>query len=115
MFLSLWAVFTLLTFLITHGGLDEGPEHDLRVLQTTLGTLTGPLTGAIARGFQRCCLKFSLSLMVFCAPILSAGILAQFMGPLGGKKTRIVRMSLWILGWLAWFLGGIVSFGHALA
>ena len=107
-------VFTILTFLITNAGVDQGPDHNARVLQTTLGTITGPLTGAISRGFQRCCLEFSLKVMLYCAPFLLIGVLVQFIGLPHNAWLNALRMSLWIIGWLAWFLGGIVSFGHAL-
>ena len=114
-FACLLAVFMLLTFLITNSGVDDGPGHGARVIQTTLGTITGPLTGAISRGFQACCLSASLSIMMYCAPILAAGIAAQFC-PLPDRTwARVLQMSLWTTGWLAWFGGGILSFGHALS
>ena len=115
LFAALLALFTVLTYLITDAGVDGGPEHDARVLQTTAGTICGPLTGAISRGFQSCCLRFSLVLTAFCAPLLLIGAAAQFIGPPGGKGLRAARLTLWTAGWLAWFLGGIVSFAHALS
>ena len=114
-FVVMLAVFTILTFLITNAGLDPGPDHDARVLATTLGTVTGPLTGAISRGFQPCCLEFSLAVMLYCGPVLLIGILIQFIGLPKWRWLNALRMSLWIIGWLVWFLGGIVSFGHALS
>ena len=64
-FVVMLGVFMILTFLITNAGVDEGLDHNARVLETTLGTITGPLTGAISRGFQRCCLEFSLRVMLY--------------------------------------------------
>lgn len=114
-FTCLLAVFTLSTFLITHSGVDDGPGHGAFVIQTTLGTITGPLTGAISRGFQGCCLSASLSIMMYCAPILAGGIAAQYC-PLPERTwARVLKMTLWTAGWLAWFGGGILSFGHALS
>ena len=109
------SVFTLLTFLITSAGVDEGPEHNIRVLQTTIGTFAGPLTGAISRGFQSCCLRFSLTVMAYCAPVLLIGVLMQFIRLSDRKWIRVMRMTLWILSWLVWFMGGILSFLHALS
>lgn len=114
------AVFTILTFLITDAGLDDGPRHYLFVLLTSLFTITGPLTGAISRGAvfglqNNCCLKFSLMLMMYCAPFLFAGIVVQFFRFPKHKWLNILRMALWIIGWLVWFMGGILSFGHALS
>jgi len=113
-FTAIWASFTVLTFLVTNAGVDKGSEHNARVVQATLGTITGPLTGAISRGFQSCCLRFSLSVMAFCAPVLLMGIAIQFVGTSEQRSLRVVRMVLWILGWIVWFMGGILSFGHAL-
>jgi len=114
-FVVMLGVFTLLTFLITNAGGDKGEEHNARVLQTTLGTITGPLTGAISRGWQGCCLRFSLAVMACSAPVLLIGVLLQFIRLPDTKWITVLRMSLWIIGWLVWFLGGILSFGHALS
>jgi hypothetical protein len=114
-FVAMLAAFTVLTFLATNAGVDKGGgEHNARVLQATLGTITGPLTGAISRGFQGCCLRFSLTVMAYCAPLLLIGVVIQFVGSSRHRWLRITRMILWVLGWLVWFLGGILSFGHAL-
>ena len=68
MFAGLLSVFTILTFLFTNAAVDKGSEHNTRVLQATIGTFTGPLTGAISRGFQSCCLKFSIGVMAYLRP-----------------------------------------------
>lgn len=114
-FAGMLALFSTLTFLAMDAGLSPGPEHDLRVLQASVFTITGPLTGAISRGFQSCCLNCSLSLMACCAPVLVSGVLLQFIRLPDRRLTRAMQMAFWILGWLVWFLGGIVSFGHALS
>lgn len=114
-FAVMLVIFTILTFLITNEGVDHDSEHNTRVFFTTLGTITGPLTGAISRGFQSCCLRFSLTVMAYCALPLLLGVGLQFLHPGERKWLRVVRMSAWIVGWLAWFLGGIFSFLHALS
>ena len=111
----LLGAFTILTFLITSSGIDDGPEHNRQVLLTTAGTLTGPLTGAIARDFQGCCLRFSLWLVLWCSPVLLLGLVSQFILPVTCRRHRVIRMVLWISGWTVWFMGGIASFGHALS
>ena len=113
-FVGMLGVFSVLTFLATNAGVDDGCDRNARVLQATMGTITGPLTGAVARGFQGCCLGFSLSVMAYCAPVLLIGVMLQFVGSSERKWLRIVRMAFWILGWLVWFAGGLLSFGHAL-
>lgn len=114
-FSGLFGIFTVWTFLITNSGLSEGAGHARYVLQTTLGTISGPMTGAIARNFQSCCLHASLQLAGYCAPVLAIGAVAQFVGTPGGKRLRALRLVLWTLGWATWFAGGIVSFLHALS
>jgi hypothetical protein len=114
-FLIIFVVFTIITFLITNDAVDRGVEHNGIVLKATLETITGPMVGALTRGWQDCCLKFSLWVMMFTAPVLLLCILFQFI-PLPDKKWRTsLRMFIWILGWIVWFLGGILSFGHALS
>lgn len=111
----LLGIFAVWTFLIVDAGLDTGDEHYARVFITTLGTITGPLTGAISRNFQGCCLRASFQIMTCCAPILGIGLGIQFIGASNGKKIQALRMCFWILGWVVWFGGGIVSFLHALS
>jgi len=114
-FVGMLVVFMVLTFLITNVGVDDGPGHYASVFFTTMGTITGPLTGAISRGFQGCCLRFSLTVMAYCAPFLLIGLAAQFVRLPDRKWLRVVRICVWTVGWLVWFLGGLLSFGHALA
>ncbi len=113
-FAAMLAAFTAVTLLATSTGGDKGSEHNLRVAQAMLGSITGPLTGAIVRGCQSCCLRFSLHIMAYCAPVLLLGVLAQLLCLPDRRWVRAIRMALWVLGWLVWFLGGILSFGHAL-
>ena len=109
------AIFTVLTFMITNAGVDDGPGHNSAVLYSTMGTIAGPLTGAISRDFQGCCLKFSLLLMAFCAPILLVAIAIQFIRMPDYKWIPAMRLVSWVVGWTCWFLAGILSFGHALS
>lgn len=114
-FAVLWIVFTIATFLITNAGVDKGADHNTRVFLATISTITGPLTGAIARDFQGCCLRFSLSLMAYCAPFLFIGVIMQLIKLPDRKWIRVIALLLWTLGWLVWFMGGIVSYAHALS
>ncbi|GMV90556.1 MAG: hypothetical protein AMXMBFR82_03340 [Candidatus Hydrogenedentota bacterium] len=114
-FVVLFIVFTLLTYRITNAGLDDGPEHNYRVYLTTLGTIAGPLTGAISRGFQGCCLRFSLLVMAYCAPVLLVSAGLQFIRTPDWRWLRVAKLVFWTLGWVVWFGGGILSFGHALS
>ena len=112
-FLVLLGLSTIGTALAVHAGLDAGPHHDRRVIQATCGTFTGPLVGAIARGFQDCCLRFSLHLMLFFGPVLLLSILLQFIRVPDRNGLRHLPRAAWILGWTGWYLGGFLSFGHA--
>lgn len=43
----------------------------------TIGALSGPFTGAIARHVQSCCWQNSVTLLPYCASFLGAGIACQ--------------------------------------
>ncbi|WP_240907092.1 hypothetical protein [Paludisphaera rhizosphaerae] len=105
--------FSALTFLATSSG-SPGDVSSRPRLLTTLATITGPFTGAIARGGQSCCLANSWALALWLAPALAVGVAAPFALPGRGAMARAARMSLWTIGWLAWLVGGPISFLHAL-
>lgn len=79
------------------------------------GTVLGPMTGAISRDFQGCCLQASLRLLPYAFPLLLGGVLAQIRLRDKEMRTGSVRMVAWTVGWGCWFMSGIVSFGHALS
>jgi hypothetical protein len=114
-FVCLLVIFSVLNFLISNAFISPRAGQDAQVLLTTLGTISGPLVGAISRDFQDCCLGFSLTVMAFCGPILLLGALVQYFTMPAKKWLRVIRMSLWGVGWFVWFAGGIVSFSHALS
>ncbi|HTU24177.1 MAG TPA: hypothetical protein VMF30_02195 [Pirellulales bacterium] len=108
-------VFSLLTFRITSEGLSPDPSKSRRVVETTMSTVAGPMTGAISRGCQSCCLSASLQLLKFCAPVLLVGIFVQFIRLPANPIVIVSRIVLWSVGWFVWFGGGIASFLHALS
>ncbi|HYG34348.1 MAG TPA: hypothetical protein VEC99_06165 [Clostridia bacterium] len=79
----------------------------------TIGAITGPFTGAIARQFQGCCLGFSLKLFPYCAAFLVGGITLQLVPLPFRSLERPTRMLLWCVGLFGWFAGGPLSFIHA--
>lgn len=95
--------------------LSPGDRRDNWNLATVVFTFTGPFAGAIARHFQSCCWKFSVSLLPLCAPFLGVGILGQLVPLPFRRGERVFRLALWTLGLLGWFLGAPVSFLHALS
>jgi hypothetical protein len=112
-FLAIWILFTIANFAILCIGLD-GQNKYIYTLLTTAATITGPLTGAIARQWQSCCTEFSLKIMMFCAPVLLLGTIFQLIKLPFKKFAAAIRLFIWIVCLLIWFLGGILSFGHAL-
>lgn len=113
-FLGIWLSFTVLTFWIADRGIDQY-DHSRLVCLTTCGTILGPMTGAISRNCQSCCLNASLSLLPYCAAFLILGATPLFLKLPFEVGAAVLRMALWVIGLLGWFLGGIVSFGHALS
>jgi len=107
--------FTVLTYAAVSGGLSNASQERGLVWLTTAGTITGPMTGAICRRFQSCCLQASLTLLPFAALGLIAGVVFQAV-PLPRRSLwQAVRLAVWGAGWFVWFGSGIVSFAHALS
>jgi hypothetical protein len=111
--LGLLVPFTALTCLAVSSG-SPGDVRGRPVILTTLATITGPFTGAIARHGQSCCLQFSLRLAAICGPVLALGMIAQVVPLPFWRGRQAVRLVLWTLGWFVWLFGGHVSFMHAL-
>lgn len=106
--LVLFSGFTL--FLVCQPKNKEGVAI---IVGTTLATATGPMVGAVARNCQSCCLKFSLSLLPWSGAFLATGILFQFVPLPFQRFAKALRLTMWVLGLLGWFGGGVVSFAHA--
>jgi hypothetical protein len=113
-FLVLWGIFATLTFIVTAMNVPHGPDNYGQVFAATIGTLAGPMPGALSRGCQSCCLKFSLGLFPYAGAALLVGVVPQFLPWPPGRLGHSVRLVLWTLGLLAWFGSGIISFWHAL-
>ena len=113
--LAAWLAFSVLTLFIVMNALDRAGDRPRTVAATTAATVLGPMTGAVSRDFQGCCLKFSLALLPWCLGGLVAGVATQIVVPPRGRLTGAVRVVAWVAGLVVWFGGGIVSFGHALS
>jgi hypothetical protein len=120
-FQTLLVAFTALTFALTWNLLSKpGPATDVnfawvgRVTLTTLATISGPFTGSIASSGQSCCVSLSLRALALVGPLLAGSIALQILGLPRGKLGPALRSTLWVVGWAAWFVSGLVSLGHAL-
>lgn len=107
-FLGFWAVFAAITqwFLRLQSPNDYRENWNVAA---TIGTVTGPLTGAIARGLQDGCLRFSLSLLPYCAAFLVGGLVLQGIP----KIPMPIRLAAWCIGLLGWFGGAVLSLLNA--
>lgn len=114
-FAVLWFCFTVLTYAAVSGGLTNASQEQGLVILTTIGTITGPMTGAICREFQSCCLRVSLILLPYAAGGLMGGIAFQWLPLPRRSGWQVLRLGAWGLGWLVWFGSGILSFVHALS
>lgn len=111
---SITLLFMLLAFFASH----QGSPSDLQnrnPLATTLASLTGPFTGAIARNGQACCTEASLKLLPVCGTGLAIAIAFQFIPLKLRRHQTSIRYTAWTLGWLIWFLGVPLSLLHAFA
>ena len=109
-----WLAFSVLTLMIVLSALDRATEKPGTVAATTAATILGPMTGAVSRDFQGCCLKNSLALLPYCLGALLVGLAVQLLVPPRGWLTGTVRVIAWTMGLVVWFGGGIASFAHAL-
>ena len=92
-----------------------GPPE--RLLWMVLSVPLGPLTGAVVRGWPRdstdsCCIDNAFSLLPWHAFLLALAVLLQWAG--SARPPGRIRLTIWILGWSAWYAGGILSLGHSL-
>ena len=111
---AFYVVFAALTFFL----LSRQRPGDWREnwnVAATVGCVSGPFTGAIARGFQSCCWRFSVELFPYCAGLLLGGAAFQFLPLPLRRPWSVLRLAVWCGGLLGWFGGGLVSFGHALS
>ena len=112
--LALWLAFAALTLVIVLRGLDHAAQRPLTVAATVVGSALGPMSGAISRGLQPCCLAFSLSLMPLCLAALAVATAVQVVWLPEASWWRAARLATWAAGLLMWFGGGILSLAHAL-
>ena len=85
----------------------------ISLLYLPLLFLVGPMTGALLRDWQSCCLHFSLRLTLYFSPFLLAAYSARFIPWFDHHP--VLRRILWWLGILAWCLGAPISCLHALS
>jgi hypothetical protein len=107
--LGLYVPFGLLILLSMINGRESSPGKILTL--PVLGLIMGPFTGAVIRNLQSCCWSFSCSIAPYFALFLAGGLIPQFFSQLKSS----LRLALWAIGWLGWFVGIIVSFLHALS
>lgn len=112
--LGFYLVFAVLTFLALSAG-SPSDRREYPFFFATLGAISGPFTGAIARHFQSCCLQFSWCLFPFCVAFLGAGVVFQLLPLPITRFERGIRMAAWCVGWFGWFAGVPISFMHALS
>jgi hypothetical protein len=113
-FLGFYLAFASLTLFV----LSRQSASDWRDnwnVAATVGSLSGPFTGAIARHLQSCCWQFSVRLFPYSAAFLLGGFAFQFVPLPWPSGQRSLRLVVWSVGLLGWFGGAVVSFGHALS
>ena len=112
--LAFYLVFAAITFFLLSRQ-RPGDWRDHWNVAATIGCVSGPFTGAIARGFQSCCWRFSVGLFPYCAGLLFGAAAFQFLPLPVQPRWSVLRLAVWCVGLLSWFGGGLVSFGHALS
>jgi hypothetical protein len=110
------AVFLLLNILIAWS-VREAYGSPERLIWMVLSVPLGPLTGAVVRGWpldstHSDCIDNAVSLLPWHAALLTLAVLAQWVG--SPRPSGRIRLTIWILGWSAWYAGGLLSLAHAL-
>ena len=111
-------VWILLVMFIGFAGLTfmSAREYPPRAAAKIAASVAlGPMAGAVVRGYQGCCLDFSLMLLPYCGGALVGALAAQLLVPPRGSPSRVFRLIAWSIGLFVWFAGAIVSFMHALS
>jgi len=73
----------------------------------------GPMTGALLRGWQSCCLRFSLTVAMWLSPFLLAAFAARLIPWF--ERHPVLRRLVWWSGVGIWCLGAPISCLHALS
>ena len=100
--LTLWAVWHL----------PPGDWNDWRgthPYRATLLAILGPFTGVILRPFEPYCWQVAWWFFPYCAVFLMAGGLFQFVPLPFQRGAQVLRLAIWVLGLLGWFVGGFLS------
>jgi len=114
-FLGFYLAAVALSLLVLLPGSISGHGDTMsRSIAAALGSFSGPFTGAIARGFQRCCWEFSVALFPICATFLCGGVVIQLVPLPAFRFERAARLGAWCIGLAGWFAGIPLSFMHAL-
>ena len=107
-----FSVLTLLRELLLSSGDWNEPRNHL--FAGVLLTISGPFIGPILRPYDPYSVKIAWMLFPYCAAILGLGTIGQWL-PLPFKRgAQGLRLTLWTLGLLGWFAGGVFSFLCAL-
>lgn len=109
--LMIWAAYAILTFAVV-----RGHQGATTAVISAIGSISGPMTGALSRSFQSCCYDFSIGLLRYFLPFLAIAIGSQMLARQNESAWRArFRLAAWVFGWVGWFFGAVVSFFHALS
>lgn len=77
-------------------------------------SITGPMVGAISRGFQPCCLQASLAILPYCLAAMAIAVGLQAV-PVSSRAFTSAVLWAWTAGLAIWFAGGLLSMIHAVS
>ncbi len=110
--LGMWFGFAAVVVIGT--AKDDRPiTSEMSNAAVALLSVTGPMLGGIARGFQECCVEASLRLLPWCLGALAVAVAAQWFVRPSGFWRHATRLSVWTLAWSVWFGGAVLSGAHA--
>jgi hypothetical protein len=102
--------FSALTFwAVIHMSPGDWKDSRNHPYAATLLTICGPFTGAILRPYDPYSWEVARRLCPYCAAFILGGAFFQFVPLPFQRYEQGLRISIWVLGLLAWFGGGVVS------
>jgi hypothetical protein len=87
--------------------------RERHIAAATLGSISGPFTGALARPSQADCWKFGWKLLPYCAGFVLVASFFQMLRLPRNPGAELFRFGTWVIGWLGWFGGGFLSLAYA--
>ena len=107
--IAFWLLVGFMAWIFFGSSRHESDRRESHAVAASLGVVTGPFAGALARPSESSCLKCAWILFPYCAGFLSVGFICQIIPLPFRRGASVLRIGVWTLGLLGWFGGSILS------